>query len=207
MQDSSWKSNVKFEDIPANLLPVLATTGPPTPYQGLNWDGAVVVKDAPTGEFVTDLQTSQGSQFIGLNTLSTISFSTPDAGETFDLKSAYVGIFLSTDNSAAIPALDGVLAFTGTKPDGTKVVETVQYTASGTGILKEAGIVILGKALLQEVTFCELNGVTVVEVTVQSTTSPLGSVSSLLGELGLDVSTAVFATALDSLAYDITISK
>lgn len=156
---------------------------------------------------MTDLQTSQGSQFIGLNTLSTISFSTPDAGETFDLKSAYVGIFLSTDNSAAIPALDGVLAFTGTKPDGTKVVETVQYTASGTGILKEAGIVILGKALLQEVTFCELNGVTVVEVTVQSTTSPLGSVSSLLGELGLDVSTAVFATALDSLAYDITISK
>ncbi|KAH8822104.1 hypothetical protein F5884DRAFT_746379 [Xylogone sp. PMI_703] len=195
-----------FEDLQANVLPVLSTAEPPSPYQGLNYDGAVVVKDAPVGQFVTDLQTTQGSQFIGVNTLSSVSFSVPNAGETFDLKSAYLGIFLSTDNSAIIPAVDGTLAFTGTKPDGSKVVETVEYKAAGTGILKEAGIVLLGKAILQKATFCNLNGVTIVEVTVQDTATPVGPLISLLGTVGLDVSTAVYAMALDSLEYEVTIS-
>ncbi|KAH8820279.1 hypothetical protein F5884DRAFT_41207 [Xylogone sp. PMI_703] len=191
-----------FEDIAANALPVLSTAEPPSPYQGLNYDGAIVVKDAPVGQFVTDIQTTQGSQWIGVNTVSSISFSTPHAGETFDLKSAYVGIFLSTDNSIAVPALDGVLAFTGTKPDGSKVVETVEYTAAGPGTIKQAGIVLTGKALLQKATFSNLNGVTIVEVSVQSTTS-VGPVTTLLQSLGLDLSTVIYAMALDSLEYDV----
>lgn len=192
----------KFEGIPANLLPVLSTAEPPSPYQGLNWKSAVVVKNAAPGQYVVDVQTDQGTQFIALNTLSTISFSTPDAAETFSLRSAYVNIYLSTDNSAVLPSLDGVLAFTGTKPDGSTVVETVQYTASGPGIVKEGGVVLLGKARFQKVTFSQLNCVTAVEVTVQSA-AVIGPVTSLLKSVGLDVSTVTYGVALDSLAYDV----
>ncbi|RFU28717.1 hypothetical protein B7463_g7622, partial [Scytalidium lignicola] len=207
--DGAWplmKRDAKFEDISANPLPALSTAEPPSPYQGLNYNGAIVVKNAPPGQFITDIQTTQGTQWIGVNTLSSISFSTPSAGETFNLKSAYVGIFLSTDNSAIVPALDGVVNFTGIKPDGSKVVETVQYTASGPGIVKEAGIVLLGAALLQKITFSELNGVTSVAVTVQNVTA-VGSIISLLSSAGLDVSTVTYAMALDSLEYDINISN
>jgi len=193
----------QFEGLTANTLPVLSTATPPTPYQGLNYAGAVVVKNAPSGQYITDIQTTQGSQFVAVNTLSSITLSTPNAGETFKLKSAYVAIYLSTDNSVIVPAEDGVLAFTGTKPDGSKVVETVQYTASGTGITKTNGVVVQGKALLQQVTFSNLSGLTSVVVTVQSAQGT-SAVISLLNLLGFGISSATDALALDSLSYDVT---
>ncbi|KAL1846150.1 hypothetical protein VTK73DRAFT_351 [Phialemonium thermophilum] len=175
---------------------------PADPLQGLNWQNGVIVANQPPGEFVTALQTDQGAQFLADLPAGPVVLSAPSPGATFDLRSAYLGIFLATANSAVVPALDGTITVTGTKRDGSRVSETVAYAAAGPGVVKLDGVVVTGSARLAKATFTRLTDVTAVEIAAETATA-LDAVVELLESLNLAVTGAVISVSMDSLDYTV----
>ena len=186
------------------MLPALALSGPPKPYQGLNYDNVVTVRNQDVA--LTTIKTPQGKQFLATNTASTPVISVPDT-QTFTLHSAFVAINVLTDNSLLIPAQTGTVLFTGTRPDGSTVEEKVEYTPTGKDVVIENGIVIAGTAYLQEVKFEKLSGITTLVVTVQEGSSAIDiggtAVCNTLLALGIDLNSAFNGLNLDGFKYDV----
>ena len=200
---------MQFEGLQANFLPIFNTNPPPRPYKGLNYDGGVVFKTAPV--WVASIYTSNSPQFLGTNALGTIVISATQSSDTFSFKSCEVGLYIATGITELVPPMDGTIVFTGTKPDGSQVVEKVQYTAASIWAIKLLGITLLGRAQTIPKTFTTLSGLTTLRITAENTAlfnilrnnatgNPIKDIKTLLG---IDVTTALTGIAVDSLNYDV----
>ena len=181
---------------------------PPTPYQGLKWEGANVNTNyGGLRVSITDIVTRQGQNFLASKLLSTFVISSPDPLKTFDIREFNAGIFLATSVPTLRPAMDGTILFSGIRAGNVPVNETFPFIAQGRELLsmdlKIGGLVLEGTVTIARFLPTRMTGLKELRITAINTPVMIEPLFHQLAVAGVDLAKLTNGVAIDNVTYDI----